>query len=272
MIDEKRIDAIFNEMAGYTIELASDPNSLGPQYFQDKIALCRNYLNAVSLVQNELGREKLTYSSELRVLETQYQLDYDQTLATDQTVKGLANIEDRKSTVAYMLRLKQKRIHELKDALHSLDAVSKVVGFRSRELHATMNAIRDQKRLMQTEIHTGAFYGDERVPKAKTHSKPEGDLGIDDDELSALLSGAASMPDDASEEAPKAEPPVVVESPKVAAPAPQAPAESTGETSDEAAIMSFLGATDELPKTATDEPSSSVSKEESEIADLLATL
>lgn len=166
MLTEARVDEIFAEMNGYILELASEPGMLGPQYFQDIIAKCRGYLNQVSLVLSELSREKLEVSSELRKQEALYSLEYDNLLANDITVKALANIEDRKSTVGYLLRQQRRDINGLKDRMHALDSVYKVVGHRNRELHATMNAIKDQKRLMVVELSTGAYYGDERVPKS----------------------------------------------------------------------------------------------------------
>jgi len=191
MLTEERTTAIFEEMDSYVLELASEPSMLGPQYFQDIIAKCRGCLNKVSLVLSELNREKLEVSSELRKLEAAYALDYDDLLANDDAVKRLANIDDRKSTVGYLLRSQRQKINELKDRLHSLDAVYKVATHRNRELHATMNAIKDQRRLMVTEISTGAFYGDERVSRKKEFKEPAGLMAVDDlsdEDLEALLS------------------------------------------------------------------------------------
>lgn len=167
MLTAERVDFIFKEMNSCVLELAEDPRSLGPQYFQERIAICRNYLNKVSLISSELQQEKLEISGELYRLEAMYNLDRDDKLANDQRVKALASVEDRKATVGYMLREQQKKINELKERLNVVDVVFKVVTHRNRELHATMDAIKDQRRLLQTEISTGAFYGDERRPIVK---------------------------------------------------------------------------------------------------------
>jgi hypothetical protein len=234
MLTEARVDAIFKEMDTYVLELASEPSALGPQYFQDIIALCRGHLNKVSLVVSELNREKLTVSSELRKLEAVYALDYDNLLANDDRVKTLANIDDRKSTVGFILRGQKAKINELKDRMHSLDAVSRVVAYRNRELHATMTAIKDQRRLMQTELSTGAFYGDERgIPKSqRTRREAEGGMGVEDvssealealmlgpspeeqaeAELAAALAGATGTPEISAENV-AAEPQAIASSP-----------------------------------------------------------
>lgn len=194
MITGDRIDAIFEEMNGYVLALASEPGALGPQYFQDIIAKCRGYLNNVSLVISELNHEKLFESSELRKLEATYALDYDNLLANDPAVRSLANIEDRKSTVGFLLRAQRIEINEGKDRLHSLDSVYKVVAHRSRELHATMNAIKDQRRLMVTELSTGSFYGDERTSRRRS-SDPASSLPMEDisaEDLAAMMSEPAA--------------------------------------------------------------------------------
>ena len=213
MLTDERIDVIFTQMDGYILELANDPNALGPSYFQDIIATCRNYLNRVSLVISELNREKLTVSSELRRLESSYAVEYDNLLANDERVKALASIDDRKATVGFLLKDQKLQINDLKDRMHALDAVSKVVAHRNKELHSTMTAIKDQRRLMQTEIATGAFYGDERVPKAQRPPRePNSGMGLDNgdddfsvEELEAMLSDSKPEGDSNSKETPQEE-------------------------------------------------------------------
>lgn len=189
------VEEIFKRMESYVITLEADPTSLGPRYFQNLIAECRNYLNLVSLVSADLTRERLTLGTEIRGLEAAYQLEYDDLLATDEDVRKLSAIEDRKSTVQHMLRSQRQGIDSSKEQLYVADAVGKVVALRSKELNATMTAIRDQRRLIDSELKTGAFYGDERVPQIPTklqHSEATDGMGIDDDlDLDALISEAS---------------------------------------------------------------------------------
>lgn len=182
MLTPERIDAIFTEMEGYVIDLIPNPTSLGPQYFRDQIAICRNHLNRVSLVASELDRERLSLSSELMRVEALFALEHDNLLANDKRVKSLGNIEDRKATVGYILRDQRIQIHDLKDRLHAVEAVYKVVMLRNRDLTATMTAIKDQKKAMQSEIRSGSFYGDERVPNFPAEAE------VSPEELAKLLS------------------------------------------------------------------------------------
>lgn len=206
MTDPARVEKIFKQMEGYVLTLESDPSAMGSAYFVDLIAECRNYLNNASLVTSELNRERLQLSSDIRRLEALYQLDYDNLLATDEDVRKLAAIEDRKSTVQHMLRVQKQEIDATKEQLHVAEAVGKVVALRTKELNATMTAIRDQKRLMQTDIQSGAMYGDERTPKNLRHHEASGAMATDDigaEELDALI--AAEMDDEPKADEPKAE-------------------------------------------------------------------
>lgn len=194
MLTEPRIEAIFAEMDKLVIELATDPNCLGPQYFQDLIATCRNYLNRVGLILNELDRERLVASSDVRRLEASYELEHDELLANDQSIKELgSSIEDRKAAVGWRLRAQRAALATARSRLRDLNAVHKVVAYRNKELHATMTAIRDQKRLMTAELRSGSFYGDERP-----YSPGADDgLGVSADDLASLM-------DDDQEAAPSA--------------------------------------------------------------------
>lgn len=196
MLSEDRVDAIFKEMDSYGIDLIPDPSSLGPQYFRDLIAQCRNHLNRVGLVLTELDRERLTVSSELRRKEASYAIEYDECLANDVRVKALASIDDRKSTAGFILKDARVEINTLKDRLHILDSVHKVVTFRNRELQSTMTAIKDQQKAMQSEIRSGSFYGDER-----TKTTP-GTKVVVPDEISADDLAKLMATDDDSEEEP----------------------------------------------------------------------
>ncbi len=284
MINDTRRDAIFEEMNGYVLKL--DPTATSPRYFIDKIAVCRNYLNSVSLVLSELQREKLVTQSELHKLVAIIDLESVRLLATDEHVKRMANIKDRESMVAHMLRDKRQRIDFLKDQLQAIDGIMKHVSLRNRELHATMDAIKNQRRFMHIEVQTGAFYGDERTP---TH---EGSVGMgtggatgdfSEEQLTAMLAAQEVAPDvsAALEEAANADPkpfaltptPVAQEAPpsldppaeappapspevQAAAPAPEEIPQE-GLLDNDEAIRLFLGD----PAT-TVEPSASVPKDD----------
>lgn len=280
MIPAERIEAIFEQMGTFVLELANDPSSLGPRYFQDLIATCRNYLNSVSLVASELTRAKLSVSSELRKLETVFELEFDHLLSNDPHVKSLANIKDRESMARNQLRAQSTRIEALRDNLKAIEAATKVVSHRNRELHATMDAIKNQRRLMQTEIDTGSFYGDERVRNGSPGPGPIGGVEFDEDEINAALSEAAgasappALPPGPLAPAPEAE--VTLQDSEPQAEPQKATNGLVGATDeDAAALQTFLGdpPTEEPPTLATVEPSKSAAQmEEEDLSSLLDTI
>jgi hypothetical protein len=105
----------------------------------------------------------------------------------------MSAIKDRESMVAHILRDRKARIDQLRDQLLSIDAVYKYITHRSRELHSTMDAIKNQRRFMQIEVQTGAFYGDERRPDHESVGVgPAGiTLDFDEDEIKKAIDEAA---------------------------------------------------------------------------------
>jgi hypothetical protein len=252
MLTDERVDAIFKEMDSYVLELVPDPTSLGPQYFRDHIAVCRNYLNRVGLVLNELSRDRLAVSGDLRKQEAAFAMDFDNLLTNEPSIKNLDSIEDRKAAAGFKLRTQRTDINTLKEQMHILDSVHKVVSYRNRELHATMTAIKDQAKLMNAEIRSGSYYGDERTDSPESRSRGSRSVVVDDisaEELAAMMSDPAP-----SSEAPT-EPP---------APEPQ----STAPMEGEAEMLQFLeGGSTLIPALADTQPAAA--EDEDEFASLL---
>jgi hypothetical protein len=285
MIDDARRDAIFAEMDSYILKL--DPSTAGgSRYFIDKIAICRNYLNNVSLVLSELQKEKLITRSELSKLQTMVEMENATLLATDEHVRRLASIKDRESMVLHMQRPKLDRINELKDQILAIDGIMKYVSLRNRELRDTMDSIKNQRRFMQIEVQTGAFYGDERLPGHERNVAlgPNGqgaalimDATEGDDALAEMTAaleeaangGAFDVPGDVVPPAPAPSTPEVA-----AVPAPEPVVDASGD--DAVALARFLGdspVTDEL--SGASKPAPVVvpkSPEQAEIDDLSSLL
>lgn len=195
----ERVRAIYAEIEKYEIQLERDPRSLGPLYLQDTIATCRNYLNLVSRIQLEVHREKQEVSRRLRAAETAYDVAFADVLASDERVRRLPSIEDRKATANVILRESLSGITALKAELQDLEYVDKAVRHRHRELTSTMSEIKLQRALIRDEIDSGAMYGDERQfdHERKRGVSPD---GLNEEELDALL----------AEETQGTEPPVEV--------------------------------------------------------------
>jgi hypothetical protein len=175
-MEVNQIKDIYDEISKYTIDLHSDPGSLGPKFLQGQVAQCRNFINNVSQIILKIQREKQEYTRHLRGLEIIFNMKFSDMLANDERVRKLPSIEDRKATTTVFLRSSIEEIDKLKNILSDLDLIEKSVRHTHRELSATMAAIKLQRSLIQTDISTGAMYGDEvpvsNVSKKRAHYDP----------------------------------------------------------------------------------------------------
>jgi len=232
-MDNERAQAIYTELEGYVIRLDADPASLGPKYLNNQICVCRNYLNAVSHIIQEIARERRTLTLSLQAEEAAYGVESADLLANDQRIRTLPNIEDRKATIQVLLRDRSRRINELKGEILNLDFVDKVTRHRHHELRDTMAEIKAQRSLIRDEIDTKSFYGDETPDKRGTGDRGKGSvLGIDEEELTSLFDDSLVVAPEPAKEEPPAPPTDVAPEPSpepVVAAAPPVTAESKGE-------------------------------------------
>lgn len=182
----ERVEAIYGELDVLVVELAKDPGALGPQYLQDLISKTRGFLNKTSLFLSEVHREHFVLERELVALEAAYEISSDQLLANDNRVTRLPNIDDRKAMINLILRDERVAILKFKTQIRELTFVEKVIKHRHKELDNTMGAVRMQKSLMDTEVRTGSYYGDENEVSRNRGPRPAVD-DIDEDELAKLL-------------------------------------------------------------------------------------
>lgn len=193
----KRAEQIYNTLMDYVVELDPDPVARGPLYLQDLISKVRGYLNAVSIFMQEAHRERHALESRLDSLETAFRIAADELLTSDGRVMRLPNIDDRKAMVNLILSTELQEIEKTKGEIRSLGHVEKAIRLRQKELDNTMSAIRLQRSLIQAELRTGSFYGDES-DKSRGDAWGRGapavaDEDFDDDELSRLVAEAEAQ-------------------------------------------------------------------------------
>ncbi len=190
----ERVEEIYNELVTLVIELDADPTARGPAYLQDLISKTRGYLNRTSLLLQEVFRERHGLERELDAYETAFQASSDELLADDARVTRLPNIDDRKAMINLLLRDDRAKITDLKRQIKDIAFVEKAVKHRHRELDNTVSSIRMQKSLIDTEIRTGAAYGDESDTSRGTAYGSGIASDIDEVELARLLDGGSETP------------------------------------------------------------------------------
>lgn len=195
----ERVDEIYADLESMVVELHSDPASLGPLYLQDLIAKTRGYLNRVSLLMQEVGREALALTRQLDSYEVAYQASYDELLVEDEEVRNLPSIEDRRAKINLILKDDRKHINKTKKALKELGFVEKAVKHRYKDLESTVSSIRMQKSLIDVDTRTGAYHGDDTdTSRGTTTARPRkavfagGDPFASDDEVLKFLDEAVN--------------------------------------------------------------------------------
>lgn len=192
----ERVQIIYDEIESLVIELDSNPSAKGPAYLQDLIARTRGYLNQVAHYIHEVHREKHRLDTMLEAQEAAFAIASDELLSSDNRVSKLPNIEDRRSMINLLLSSDRKLISDLKREAKNLGHVDKAVRHRHKELESTMAAIRLQRSLLESELRTGSYYGDETDSSrgnwgSKKSTPLPIDMGIDETELGRLMEQAS---------------------------------------------------------------------------------
>lgn len=187
----ERIQEIYERLEALFIELDPNPSARGPLYLQDLISKTRAYLNETSHYLQEVLKAIHLVNMELDAEEAAYEVHSDELLATDNRVTLLSNIDDRKAMVNVLLSEDRRKIQKLKRMQKNLSHVEKVVRHRHKELENTMSSIRLQRSLVETEIRSGSFYGDE-APTSRNADVSDDDLAKLLDEATIELGGQAS--------------------------------------------------------------------------------
>jgi hypothetical protein len=194
-LDAKRIEEILNRLPLMVVALDPDPVSRGPQYLQNLISNVRGLLNETGVYVQEILRYKSALDSNLEALTVAFEVSADELLADNKEVSQLPAVQDRQAKINCLLRDQRKEILNLKKQVNDIGYLEKAVRHRHRELEATMSAIRLQRSLIQSEIRTGSFYGDETSTSRGKSALSGSDDGIEVDEmeLSKLLDKAAEL-------------------------------------------------------------------------------
>jgi len=189
-MDAKRAKEIYDEIDGYRITLVKNPGGHGAGYLNELIATCRNYLNNVARLLQQLNEEKHNLSTGLQGEETVFSVEADQILQGDVVIRNLPNIKDREASINVRLRDNLARISVLKAEIQNVDFVDKAVRMVHRELKSTMSEIRLQRSLLRDELDTKSYFGDERETMTSNNfpiSKQAVDDGFSGDDIDRLF-------------------------------------------------------------------------------------
>jgi len=162
-MDDQRVDEVFERIAEMDLELDYDPIERGPKFLNNMVAKCRNFTNEVQRFARECQMYLRTIERELRTLEADFEIQYNDLLSNDPEIISMRGLSraDREALARTKLQEEVERINTLQLALTDAGHVETVIDSKLRELRDVNRDIRLQKQLIQSEIETGAMWGND---------------------------------------------------------------------------------------------------------------
>jgi hypothetical protein len=204
-MEQAQVEQIFAEIATFRIELEPDPTVLGPQYINQVLAQCRNYLNRASATLLTLNKLRRELKRELSGEQTALEIEKDQLLATNEVVKRQPSVRDREAVANTMLRPRLNKIATLNGDLLDLETVEQAVKLVHSELVRTSADIKTQRSTLHTDRTTGSGYGDEssgNTPGAPLGGKAD---ELNEAELERIMQESSTPPPEPAPVVPKSE-------------------------------------------------------------------
>jgi hypothetical protein len=91
-------------------------------------------------------------------------------------VKKKPSIRDREALAGSMIKASKDKIEDLNRTLQDLESMDKILKMKGADLKGTNSDLRLQKQLIQQELDTGSFWGEDNVdkaPKGRTVKMPD---------------------------------------------------------------------------------------------------
>jgi hypothetical protein len=151
-----QLSSILDEIAGFEVELAEDPTvpTLGVKYLNERVAVCRKYLNRVIYYVQTVGKQVKNLNVEVRHMELDLELKMAQKLADDVLVKKQPSIDDRKALATMLLKEENDNLAVLR--LELLDAFEtlKIIKMKHQDLVRTNGDIKSQRQLVKDDMES----------------------------------------------------------------------------------------------------------------------
>lgn len=160
-LPDEVIDHIFDRCEDVHIELDPEPIQRGPHYLNEMVAECRNYTTEFQKYKQLTIREKSKIERHLNRKKSEKELRFNDLMSNDERVTSKSSRADREAMANRILQDLNSQINDLESNLTDLKHVESVLESKLRELRDVNRDIRLQKKLIEDEIETGAFWGDD---------------------------------------------------------------------------------------------------------------
>ena len=176
---EEKVDKIFTRCEEINVELDPNPIQRGPNYLNKMVAECRNHTTEIQEYKREVIQKKLKVERKLNRKKTEHELKFNDLMANDERVVERSSKSDREAKANDILEDLNSEIKELESELTDLKHVESIIESKLRELRDVNRDIRLQKRLIEDEIDTGSFWGQDNSDEAgEKVNKKEADFDM----------------------------------------------------------------------------------------------
>ena len=149
----EQLQRILDEVAGYSVELESDPTlpNLGVSYLQRVLSECRNCMNRVMHYMQVVKIQEKNTKLRLKAAELDMERKMAEKLSDDALVRKQPSIEDRKALATTMLSDEYHNIASLKSDLLDIEETSKLLKVKYDHLRGTSQDIKMQRSLVKDD-------------------------------------------------------------------------------------------------------------------------
>lgn len=164
----EQLSAILEEIAAFEVELAEDPTlpKLGVRYLNERVAVCRKYLNRVIYYVQTVGKQVKDLNIEVRHMEMDLELKMAQKLADDPLVKKQPSIDDRKALATMLLKDENDNLVTLRLDLMDAFETLKIIKMKHQDLVRTNADVKSQRQLVKDDM-------DSQMSGGQGYSKPQ---------------------------------------------------------------------------------------------------
>lgn len=177
-VDESWIDDGYQRIQTCAVELDPNPLDFGPGRLIDKIYQIRKFQNTVELMYVQATQDYGRVQQDRLRLEGLYNIERDNLLTTDLTVRSGRSQSDRQAMVNMKLRPLLETIERCKQNEFKLKTFLTVVDSKRSSLNSTNSQINAQMKLLSQEISLGREWKSEREegPKKRADQPSVTDL------------------------------------------------------------------------------------------------
>lgn len=159
VVDHDFIDAMYESLKGFEVELDRNPLLSGPRVLQEKISLARNNLTRIQRMMTEVSHQLHIIRRVLMSIEAEIEVKMSFLLSNDNEVRQCKSVKDREAMANVKMHEEVKQKIKYNSAQFELDSILTVIKVKEKDMKDVLARLRDQIKLCQDEITLGGSWG-----------------------------------------------------------------------------------------------------------------